>query len=70
MPVQPLKAMAAIVIAQRLPAEVLYGGGLAIGLSMLVLSATGMVERINRIVPKPVVRGINLVSVYNLPASP
>jgi len=58
MPVQPLKAMAAIVIAQKLPANVLYGGGLAIGISMLVLSATGMIEWINRVVPKPVVRGI------------
>ncbi len=58
MPVQPLKAMAAIVIAQELPGEVLYGGGLAIGMSMLILTATGMVEWINRVVPKPVVRGI------------
>ena len=58
MPVQPLKAMAAIVIAQKLPANVLYGGGLAIGVSMLLLTATGMIEWINRAVPKPVVRGI------------
>lgn len=58
MPVQPLKAMAALVIAQKLPANVLYGGGLAIGISMLVLSATGLIEWISRAVPKPVVRGI------------
>jgi hypothetical protein len=58
MPVQPLKAMAAIVIAQRLPPNVLYGGGLAVGISMLMLSATGMIDWINRVVPKPVVRGI------------
>ncbi len=36
MPVQPLKAMAALVIAQGLPGNVLYGAGLAIGISMLV----------------------------------
>jgi hypothetical protein len=58
MPVQPLKAMAAIVIAQKLPANVLYGGGLAIGISMLILTATGLIEWIDRVVPKPVVRGI------------
>lgn len=58
MPVQPLKAMAALVIAQKLPASVLYGGGLAIGVTMLLLSATGLIEWINRAVPKPVVRGI------------
>lgn len=60
MPVQPLKAMAAIVIAQQLPAPVLYGGGLAIGVAMLVLSLTGLIDWIARIVPKAVVRGIQL----------
>lgn len=58
MPVQPLKAMAALVIAQKLPANILYGGGLAIGITMLILSASGLLEWINRVVPKPVVRGI------------
>lgn len=58
MPVQPLKAMAAIVIAQKLPAGVLYGGGLAIGVCMLVLSLTGVLSWIHRAVPKPVIRGI------------
>lgn len=58
MPVQPLKAMAALVIAQKLPANVLYGGGLAIGISMLFLTTTGLLEWINRAVPKPVIRGI------------
>ncbi len=60
MPVQPLKAMAAIVIAQQLPASVLFGGGLAIGISMLLLSVTGLLSAIHRAVPKPVIRGIQL----------
>ncbi len=60
MPVQPLKAMAAIVIAQKLPAAVLFGGGLAIGVGMLILSATGLLAAIHRAVPKPVIRGIQL----------
>ncbi len=58
MPVQPLKAMAAIVIAQKLSGEVLYGAGLAIGLSMLVLSLTGLIDWLARVIPKSVVRGI------------
>jgi xanthine/uracil/vitamin C permease (AzgA family) len=58
MPVQPLKAMAALVIAQQLPAAMLHGGGLAIGVCMLIISVTGLLEWINRVVPKPVVRGI------------
>lgn len=58
MPVQPLKAMAAIVIAQKLSGEVLYGAGLAIGLSMLVLSLTGLIDWLARVIPKSVIRGI------------
>jgi hypothetical protein len=60
MPVQPLKAMAAIVIAQQVPASVLYGGGLAIGICMLVLAGTGLLTWIQRSIPKSVVRGIQL----------
>jgi xanthine/uracil permease len=60
MAVQPLKAMAALVIAQKLPAATLLGGGLAIGLTMLLLSLSGLIEWIARAVPKPVVRGIQL----------
>ncbi|RTQ46739.1 transporter [Hymenobacter gummosus] len=58
MPVQPLKAFAALVIAQKLPGRLIFGGGLAIGLSMLVLTATGLIDALARLVPKPVVRGI------------
>ncbi len=60
MPVQPLKAMAVIVITQKLTGDVLYGGGLAIGVVMLVLAATGLIDWVARIVPKSVVRGIQL----------
>ncbi|MBC6991301.1 putative sulfate/molybdate transporter [Hymenobacter sp. BT491] len=58
MPVQPLKAFAALVIAQKIPGRVIYGGGLAIGVSMLVLAATGLIDALARLVPKPVIRGI------------
>jgi hypothetical protein len=60
MPVQPLKAMAALVIAQKLPGDTLYGAGLAIGIVMLLLTLTGLVDWVARIVPKAVVRGIQL----------
>lgn len=58
MPVQPLKAMASIVIAQQIPAQTVYGGGLAIGLMMLALTLLGLIDWIDRLVPKTVVRGI------------
>ena len=58
MPVQPLKAMAAIVIAQQTDASILYGAGLAIGITMLILASTGLLAWLGRVIPKPVVRGI------------
>ena len=60
MPVQPLKAVAVLVITQKIAPEVLYGGGLAIGIVMLVLTLSGGIEWLARIVPKAVVRGLQL----------
>ncbi len=60
MPVQPLKAMAVIVITQRIGGDVLAGGGLAIGIAMLLLSVTGLIDALARAIPKNVVRGIQL----------
>ncbi len=58
MPAQPLKAMAVIVIAQKLSGNVLYGAGLVIGVLMLALTVTGLIGWLARAVPKIVVRGI------------
>lgn len=58
MPVQPLKAMAVLVITQKLSGRILYGGGLAIGILMLGLAATGLIDWVAKAVPKSVVRGI------------
>lgn len=60
MPVQPLKAVAVLVITQKIAPEILYGGGLAIGIVMLVLAATGAITWLARVVPRPVVRGLQL----------
>ena len=60
MPVQPLKAMATIMLAQRLSSGTLAGGGLVIGVAMLVFAATGLLDWLARIVPHEVVRGIQL----------
>ena len=58
MPAQPLKAMAVIVITQKLSGNILFGGGFAIGVLMLLLTFTGLVGWLGRAVPKSVVRGI------------
>lgn len=58
MPMQPLKAMAVLVITQELSAGVLYGAGLAVGVIMLVLSLSGALGWIAARIPRCVVRGI------------
>lgn len=60
MPVQPLKAMAVLVITQKIAPEVLYGGGLAVGVVIMTLTATGGMTWLARVVPKAVVRGLQL----------
>ncbi len=60
MPVQPLKAVAVIVITQKIAPGVLYGGGLAIGIAMLVLTVSGGITWLARVVPKAVIRGLQL----------
>lgn len=60
MPVQPLKAVAMIVITQKISSDVIFGGGFAIGIVMLFLVLTGLISWLNRIIPKTVVRGIQL----------
>lgn len=58
MPVQPLKAMAVLMIAQKISGNTLYGAGLSIGFIMLILSFTNILDWLVRNIPKSVVRGI------------
>lgn len=58
LPVQPLKAMATLVIAQQIGGNVLLGAGLSIGIVMLILSQTGLLTHLARLIPKTVIRGI------------
>lgn len=60
MPVQPLKAVAVIVITQHIGGAILRGAGLAIGIAMLLLSTLGLLDWFARVVPKSVIRGIQL----------
>jgi hypothetical protein len=58
MPVQPLKAMVILMITQKISGGTLYGAGLSIGILMLLLSATNILNWIVKNIPKSVVRGI------------
>ena len=58
MPMQPLKAMAVLVITQKIAGGVLLGAGLAIGATMLVLTLSGALGLLSRWIPRCVIRGI------------
>ena len=61
-PVQPLKAVGAIAIAypNQITESVIGAGGILFGSLLLVLSITGMVDRLAKLFTQPVVRGIQL----------
>lgn len=58
MPMQPLKAMAVLVITQKIAGAVLWGGGIAVGIIMLLLTITGGLTFFVKWIPRSVVRGI------------
>lgn len=59
-PVQPLKAFGAIAIAQGLGSDAIAAGALLMGAIFLVLGSTGLLDAAARVVPRPVVRGVQL----------
>lgn len=59
-PVQPMKAIAAVAIAeQMLPGEI-AAAGLIAGAILLLLGSSGLIEKATRLVPKPIIRGIQV----------
>jgi len=60
MPVQPMKAIAAVAIAEGLSESQILTAGIATGFLLLLLSVSGLIGWLNRVVPKSVVRGLQL----------
>jgi SulP family sulfate permease len=59
-PVQPLKAFGAIAIAKGLGSSEIAAGALLMGGVFVVLGASGWLDRIARIFPHPIIRGVQL----------
>ena len=59
-PVQPLKAFGAIAIAQGLSSNEIAAGALLMGGIFVVLGLSGLLDRIAKIFPQPIIRGIQL----------
>jgi len=60
MPVQPMKAIAAVAIAEGLSESEILTAGIITGAVILLLGVTGLIDRLNRAIPRSVVRGLQL----------
>lgn len=60
LPIQPMKAIAAVAISQKFSKEETAAAGLTMGIAVFVLSATGLLRWLHRVVPVPVVKGIQV----------
>lgn len=60
LPVQPMKAIASVAISQGFNKQETAAAGLTMGIAVFVLSATGLLRWLNRVVPVPVVKGIQV----------
>lgn len=64
--VQPMKAIAAIAITEGLSPADIYGAGALVGGVFLLVGIAGLAERIDRLLPASVVRGLQLGIGLNL----
>jgi MFS superfamily sulfate permease-like transporter len=60
MAVQPMKAIAAVAISEQLPLGQILAAGIWVSLIILFLGLTGLITVVDRLIPKPVVRGLQL----------
>lgn len=60
MPIEPKKLIAVVAIAQKWPPSLIYASGFGTGLAWLLMYVTGTIDKVARITPKSVVRGIQV----------
>ncbi len=60
MPVQPMKAIATVAITENLGEAGILAAGILTGAVVLILALTGWVDRFQRIIPRAVIRGLQL----------
>ncbi|MBI5478652.1 MAG: sulfate transporter [Deltaproteobacteria bacterium] len=60
MAVQPMKAIAAVALTEGLTVPQILAAGVSVSVVILLLGVTGLVDWLNRVIPKAVVRGLQL----------
>jgi hypothetical protein len=76
-PVQPLKALTAVAVAQHLSAGVIHAAGLEIAAFLFLLSIGGIADKVAKVFTRPIVRALQLgvgvllvLTAYRLVAHP
>ncbi len=59
-PVQPMKAVAAVLLTAQMTPASLAASGVMIGLALLILGMTGWIDKLGRLVPQSVLAGLQL----------
>jgi hypothetical protein len=59
-PVQPMKAVSAVIVTAQLPPGAVAATGIILGVLLLALALSGAIEKIARLVPASVVAGLQL----------
>ncbi|MDW7729959.1 MAG: molybdate transporter family protein [Bacillota bacterium] len=57
-PIEPMKVLAVVAIAQAWSPSMIYASGFAMGIIWIIFATTGLIELIARYTPQPVIRGI------------
>jgi len=60
MPIEPMKVLAVVAIAQHWSPSLVYASAFAMGIVWVLFAATGMIGWLAKITPEPVVRGIQV----------
>jgi len=60
LPVQPMKAIAAVAIARKFTVEENAAAGIVVAALVGILSITNLIDYVNRLIPVPVIKGIQV----------
>lgn len=60
MPIEPKKVLAVVAITQRWPPSLIYATGFATGVIWLILSFSGLIQKVATVTPRSVVRGVQV----------
>ena len=59
-PVEPMKVIGAYAVATGISSQQIHAAGLLVGIFLLIIALTGIINGLRRLIPVPVIRGVQL----------